>query len=85
MTMKFPKTILLLAIVIGGLALAAAPFTLGNVFQFGSSTAASMPTFADGGGILGGAIFNLDAGRLYVNDGTTWQRVPFLLSDGGIN
>ncbi len=83
MTRFTPRlAVLLTVLILGAFAYSAEPFTLGPVIKLGTSTHAAMPTLSDGGGIQGGIIFNLDAGAVYVNNGTSWAEVGAGSSSG---
>lgn len=74
-TFRTRLAVLLTVLVLGAFSWAAEPFTLGPVIKLGTSTHASLPVFSDGGGVQGGLIYNLDAGSVYFNNGTTWAQV----------
>ena len=64
-------------------ALFSAQAVVGYVLTLAGSTTAALP--ASSSLTVGGLIYDLDAGRVYVNDGTQWLRIPVVLPDGGIN
>lgn len=78
-----PRLRILIVLLLLAGAFAFSQSTLGNMFRLGGSTTANLP--ASSTLTVGALIYDLDAGRILVNDGTGWRRIPIVLSDGGIN